>query len=74
MVQDIRIAGDGRVLVTRWSGWVHVLDPAGGVRSVHLPPLEPSGLYYTAALRGPGSERVCATHCGEVTVVCADLP
>ncbi len=74
VVQDIRVASDGRVLVTRWSGWVHVLDPAGEVRSVRLPPLEPPGLYYTAALRGAGSDRVCATHCGEVTVVCADLP
>jgi hypothetical protein len=74
VVQDIRVASDGRVLVTRWSGWVHVFDPAGRVRSVHLPPLEPAGLYYTAALRGAGSDRVCATHCGEVTVVCANLP
>jgi sugar lactone lactonase YvrE len=70
-VQDIQPAGDGRVVVTRWSGRVHVLHPDGRVRSVSLPRLDPSGLYYTAVVRG---DRLCATYCAGVTVVCVDAP
>lgn len=74
-VQDIQPAADGRVAVTRWSGRVHVLHPdragGGAVRTVQLPRLEPGGLYYTAVLRG---DRLCATYCAGVTVVCADAP
>jgi len=72
-VQDIRVEADGRAVVTRWSGWVHVLESDGRVRSVLLPELAPRGLYYTATL-ARGGQRVCATHCGEVRVVCTDLP
>jgi len=69
-VQDIQFSDDGRVTIARWSGWVHVADPDDSIRSVRLPVLEPPGLYYTAVTVG---ERLCATHCGDVTVVCEDL-
>jgi hypothetical protein len=70
-VQDIQPARDGRVVVTRWSGWVHVIDAAGEARAVRLPTPEPEGLYYTAVLEGG---RICATYCAGVTVVCRDAP
>lgn len=69
--QDIQVGPDGRVVVTRWSGIVHVVDPGGRARSVSLPRLDPAGLYYTAVLHG---DRLCATYCADVTVVCADTP
>jgi hypothetical protein len=69
--QDLKLAPDGRVVVTRWSGAVHVVDAAGAVATLRLPRLDPDGLYYTAVLRG---DRLCATHCADVTVVCADAP
>lgn len=72
--QDIQEAPDGRLVVTRWSGWVHVVDPrvpGGPVRSVELPRAGGAGLYYTAVVRG---DRVCATYCEDVSVVCATLP
>jgi hypothetical protein len=69
--QDIQVAADGRVVVTRWSGRVHVVDADGTARSVQLPRLDPEGLYYTAVLHGG---RLCATHCADVTVVCVDAP
>ncbi|MEE9608651.1 MAG: hypothetical protein V3U03_13000 [Myxococcota bacterium] len=68
--QDIQLA-NGSAVVSRWSGWVHVAERSGAVRSLRLPSLEGGGLYYTAVLVG---ERLCATHCGGVTVVCSDLP
>jgi len=70
-VQDIQPAADGRVVVTRWSGRVHVADARGRVRSVQLPRLDPDGLYYTAVLHG---DRLCATYCADVTVVCVNAP
>ena len=70
-VQDIQIAPDGRAVITRWSGWVHVVDPTGMIRSLRLPAVETGGLDYTAVLRG---ERLCASYCGGVRVVCSDLP
>ena len=66
-VQDIQFATDGRAVLTRWSGWVHVVDDSGRIRSLRLPPLEEGGLYYTAGLR---NGRICASYCGEVSVVC----
>lgn len=68
-VQDIQITPDGRAVVTRWSGWVHVVDATGSIRSLRLPPFNPPGIYYTAALH---DHRVCATHCRDVSVVCRD--
>ena len=70
-VQEVAFAPDGRILVTRWSGRVDVVDPAPGapIRRVDLE--RPDGaLFYTSALR---DGRVCATACDEVSVVCASL-
>jgi hypothetical protein len=70
-VQEVRVQRDGRVVATRWSGWVHVVSPDGGVRNVALPRDAGDGFYYTGVAVG---ERVCATYCAGVRVVCADLP
>jgi hypothetical protein len=69
--QDLKLGPDGRVVVTRWSGAVHVVDADGAVATLRLPKLDPDGLYYTAVIRG---DRLCATWCADVTVVCADAP
>jgi hypothetical protein len=69
--QDIQVAQDGRVVVTRWSGVVHVVDRDDHVRSITLPRPDPTGLYYTGVLHG---ERLCVTYCADVTVVCVDAP
>jgi hypothetical protein len=69
--QDIHVSPDGRAVVTRWSGFVHVVDPRGPTRTLRLPALDPQGLYYSGVLTG---ERVCATHCADVSVVCQGLP
>jgi len=68
-VQDIQPAPDGSVVITRWSGRLHILDPQGEPRTIQLPRLQEGGLYYSAVLRG---KRVCATYCAGVRVVCAD--
>lgn len=70
-VQDIQFADDGRVVLTRWGGRVHVLHPDGSLRSAQLPRLDPDGVYYTGVLHG---DRLCATHCADVSVVCMDAP
>jgi hypothetical protein len=70
-VQDIQPADRGRVVVTRWSGRVHIADDDGHFASLDLPKLDPDGLYYTAVLSG---DRLCATYCADVSVVCADAP
>lgn len=69
-VQDLRVAADGRVVVTRWSGVVHVALPSGEVRDALLPRAG-DGLFYTAVLAGGD---LCATHCGGVEVICRALP
>jgi len=68
-VQDVRDQPDGRVVVTRWSGTVHVVEPDGRVRKVALPRTD-GGFYYTAVATG---DRVCATYCAGVTVTCVPL-
>ncbi len=70
-VQDILRAPDGRVVVTRWSGWIHVIEDARAPRTLQLPRLEPGGLYYSGVVR---DNRVCATYCGGIRVVCRDIP
>lgn len=70
-VQDLKVARDGRVVATRWSGQVHVVSPDGRVATVGLPRLDDDGLYYTGVLRG---DRLCATWCSDVAVVCRDAP
>jgi hypothetical protein len=69
-VQDIRFAPDGRAVVTRWSGAVHLLSPEGDLETLRLPRLADGGLYYSGAL---APDRVCATHCAGIEVVCAPL-
>jgi hypothetical protein len=66
-LQDLQLSEDGRVVATRWSGWIHLIDPERRVSTVRLPRLDDEGLYYTGVLRG---DRVCATYCAELTVVC----
>ena len=70
-VQDLRAQRDGRVVATRWSGIVHVVDAQDRVRTAQLPRPVEKGLYYTAVAT---RDRVCATYCGGVRVVCAPLP
>lgn len=72
--QDVKPAdgaGDRRYVVTRWSGRMHVVDPAApdgqAVRSLDLPRAAPESLYYTGVLH---DGRVCATECGGIRVVC----
>lgn len=70
-VQDVSFGSDRRVVVTRWSGRVHVVDARGSRRDVQLPRDDDGGLYYSAAL---SRDDVCATYCSDVAVVCARLP
>jgi hypothetical protein len=70
-VQDIAPMPDGRAVVSRWSGWVHVVDSPRRVHSTRLPQFEDGGLYYSAVAEG---DRICATYCSEVSVVCRDIP
>jgi hypothetical protein len=69
--QDIHVAGDARAVVTRWSGFVHVVGPRYATQTLRLPALDPGGLYYSGVLTG---DRVCATYCADVSVVCESLP
>lgn len=70
-VQDMQEAADGRVVVTRWSGRVHIVERNGRISTARLPRIDPQGIYYTAVLRG---DRLCASYCADVTVVCIDAP
>jgi len=70
-VQDLQLSDDGRVAATRWSGRVHVVGPEGVARTLRLPRLAEDGLYYTGVLR---EDRLCATWCSGVAVVCRDAP
>jgi hypothetical protein len=69
-VQELRVDDKGRVVVTRWSGRIHLVRRSGEVELVQLPRTGGDGLYYTAILAG---NRLCATYCDEVTVVCHAL-
>lgn len=70
--QDIHLSEDGRVVVTRWSGLVHVVRPdVDVVDTVAFPREGGAGLYYSAVLDG---KRLCATYCAGVQVVCTDAP
>lgn len=67
--QDIQFTEDGRAVVTRWSGRLHVLEPELPLsRTLRLPRFG-DGLFYTGALH---EERVCATLCADVGVVCRE--
>ncbi|MCA9513139.1 MAG: hypothetical protein KC560_20680, partial [Myxococcales bacterium] len=73
-VQDVAFAADGAVLVTRWSGIVHVVRE-GRVESLRMPRHASArdgaaGLYYAAAATPTGD--LCATVCDDaVAVECA---
>jgi hypothetical protein len=67
--QDVHVA-DGSVVIARWSGLVHVLERGGALRTLRLPKREPGALYYSAVL---ADDRVCATLCADVSVVCVEL-
>jgi len=69
-VQDVRGDGHGRVVVTRWSGHIHIVEPGDRVETLVLPRSD-AGLYYTGELT---DRRVCVTYCADVDVVCASLP
>jgi hypothetical protein len=69
--QDIHVAADGRVVVTRWSGKVHVVEPlSGGVQTVQFP-RDAQGLYYSGVL---AEGNLCVTHCAGIEVVCTAAP
>jgi len=71
-VQDIHRAQDGRLVVTRWSGKLHVVEPASSrVESVKFPREGGKGLYYSGVL---SSGSLCATLCAGVEVVCTKAP
>jgi hypothetical protein len=70
-VQDVRAAADGRVVVTRWGGTIHVVGPGDDVTTFQLPAPPAHGLYYTGELTG---NRVCVTLCADLSVVCDSLP
>ena len=70
-VQDVRAEPDDGAVLTRWSGRVHLVRPSGEVLDLRLPRTDAGELYYTATRFGG---HVCATRCGQVEVVCQDLP
>jgi len=69
--QDIQFAdaaaGEGRAVVMRWSGRLHVVDPELPLARTYRLPRRGEGLYYTGVLQ---DERVCATLCQGAEVVC----
>lgn len=70
-VQDVAFGPQGEVLVTRWSGAIHVVRGARATR-VDLPRAGAPGLFYAAALTPDGL--VCATVCDdEIAIECAPL-
>jgi hypothetical protein len=69
-VQDVTLAPDGSALATRWGGRIHRVWPDGRSTSQLLRDPEPGGLYYTGVVH---RDRVCATLCAGVSVVCDDL-
>ena len=66
----VSVDARGRVVVTRWSGRIHLVSRSGEVERIQLPRAGGAGLYYTGVLSGG---RLCATYCDEVTVVCQAL-
>jgi len=69
-VQEIRTDGQGNAWLTRWSGWVHRVSKTGEASSFRLPRGE-GDLYYTGV---PWQGGVCATRCGDASVVCQPSP
>ena len=69
--QDVKLDTSGAAVVTRWSGTVHVASPGEAARRAALPRIVEGGLYYTAVVHG---QRLCATYCAGVRIVCTDAP
>jgi len=69
--QDVKPTPDGGAVVTQWSGLVHRVATDGSASSLKLPNLQRGGLYYTAVL---ADDRICATYCAGVRVVCTGVP
>ena len=70
--QDVAFGPAGEIVITRWSGRIHVLGPGDDQRrDLQLPRSDPSGLYYSSGL---ADDTVCTTYCADVAVVCARLP
>jgi len=69
--QDVKPTRDGGAVVTQWSGLVHRVAANDSVRSLQLPNFQEGGLYYTGVLTG---DRICATYCAGVRVVCSRVP
>jgi hypothetical protein len=67
--QDVQFAPDGTAVVTRWSGRMHVVDPDLPLARTLRLPRHGDGLFYTGALEG---DRVCATLCAGVAIVCRE--
>jgi len=66
-VQDIQLGPD-RLVITRWSGILHVLPGEGPATTLELPRYEEGGLYYSGVGRG---DTVCSTYCAGLDVVCS---
>jgi hypothetical protein len=69
-VQDVTLAPDGSALATRWGGRIHRVWPDGRSASQLLRDPGSGGLYYTGVVH---RDRVCATLCAGVSVVCDEL-
>lgn len=69
-VQDITLHAD-QVVLTSWSGEVHIVDASGKAKQIQLPNSDGNGLYYTGVIHG---KNLCATYCSDVAVTCAPLP
>ena len=70
-VQDLKPAPGGGLVVTRWSGRIQRVAPDGRVTTIDLPRAEADAVYYTAV---QSDQRICATLCADVEVVCRPLP
>jgi hypothetical protein len=69
-VQEIQVDARGNATLTRWGGRIHLVSRVGEVKAVQLPRPGGDGLYYTGIRQG---NRLCATYCGGVTIVCREL-
>jgi hypothetical protein len=70
-VEDLWISSNGESVVTRRSGWVHIVSPSGGVARARMPHVEAPGGYVSTVKWGG---RLCATYCGGITVACRSAP
>ncbi len=69
-VQEITLSGK-QVVLTSWSGEVHVWNSDGATWHAQLPIRDEISLYYTGVIHGA---HLCATYCADVAVSCIPLP